>query len=473
MVASESTPYASSGGLAEVVGALPSALRRLGHEVAVLIPRYRKVGSTPSRRIWDWLPVPVGGVVYDTSLYAPEDGSSFYFLDHPPLFDRDDLYGGPSGDYPDNDIRFAVLSQAAIEVARRVFPPDIIHCHDWQTGLVPAFLKINLAGDPTFFGIRTLFTIHNLGYQGIFPRSAMQRIGLSRDAYRPDRIEFWGEISFLKAGLVYADALNTVSPRHAEEIQTPEYGFGMDGVLRKRSAALTGILNGIDYGRWNPETDPHIAAKYSARKLDGKRLCKRELLREFGLPEAAMNRPLIGIVSRFTNQKGADLIAEIAAALFREDVYLVALGSGDRQYEALFTRLAEDNPDRAAVRIGFDDPLAHRIEAGADMFLMPSRYEPCGLNQVYSLRYGTVPIVRATGGLDDTIDEGTGFKFREYSGEALLNAIRAACIIYRKRTAWTAMMRLGMAREFSWEASAAKYSQVYERLLNPAASGTI
>ncbi|MGI8990291.1 MAG: glycogen synthase GlgA [Bryobacteraceae bacterium] len=467
MVSSEAAPYAKTGGLADVVGALPAALTRFGHEVTVLIPRYAAVQSTPSRRVWDALPIWIDGIAYPTSLFAPEDGGPVLFLDCPPLYSRPGLYGDPAGDYPDNAIRFAVLCRAALEVARHVFRPNLIHCHDWQTGLIPAYLKTTFANDPTFFGIRTLFTIHNLGYQGIFARAALAQIGLSADLFRPDRIEFWGDIGFLKAGLVYSDAISTVSPRYAEEIQTPEYGHGLDDLLRERRADLTGILNGVDYRHWNPETDHFLPANYSAKKLDGKKVCKRELLREFGLPPAAIERPLVGIVSRLTGQKGADLIAGIAGPLFEEDVSLVVLGSGEARYESLFRRIAQAHPDRVGVFLGYNDGLAHRIEAGSDMFLMPSRYEPCGLNQIYSLRYGTVPIVRATGGLDDTIEEGTGFKFREYSGEALLGAIRAACRAFRKRGSWTETMRRGMAKDFSWDASARQYSGLYARLLNP------
>ncbi len=467
MVSSEAAPYAKTGGLADVVGALPAALERLGLEVTTLIPRYASVQSAPARRVWDSLPVWLNGISYPTSLFAPEDGRPVLFLDCPPLYIRPGLYGDATGDYPDNAVRFAVLCRAALEVARHVFRPDLIHCHDWQTGLIPVYLKTTFANDPTFFDIRTLFTIHNLGYRGIFARSALAQIGLDADLFRPDRMEFWGDISFLKAGLVYSDAIATVSPSYAQEIQTPEYGNGLDGLLRDRSADLSGILNGVDYRHWDPETDHFLAANYSSENLDGKKICKRELLREFGLPQTAMDRPLIGIVSRLTVQKGADLIAEVAGPLFREDVSLVVLGSGEAGYESLFRQIAEANPKRAGVFLGYDEGLAHRIEAGADMFLMPSRYEPCGLNQIYSLRYGTVPIVRATGGLDDTIEEGTGFKFGEYSGEALIGGIRAACRAYRKRGSWTETMRRGMAKDFSWDASARQYSDLYTRLLNP------
>jgi starch synthase len=312
-------------------------------------------------------------------------------------------------------------------------------------------------------------TIHNLGYQGLFDRSALAGIGLPAEFYTPAGIEFWGKINFLKAGIVFADALTTVSATYAEEIQTPDYGFGLDGLLRTHGGVLSGILNGADYGRWNPETDPHIAAHYSSADLTGKQTCKRELLREMGLPERALNRPLLGIISRFTAQKGFDLIEMAAAELFEDDVYLVALGSGEPRWEELFRALVAEFPDRVFVKIGYDDALAHRIEAGSDIFLMPSRYEPCGLNQMYSLRYGTVPVVRATGGLDDTIvaapaPDATGFKFLDYNGKALLDAIRQACRGWTDRKAWTAMMLRGMRKDYSWTASAGEYSRLYRNI---------
>jgi len=293
-------------------------------------------------------------------------------------------------------------------------------------------------------------------------------------------MEFWGKVNFLKAGIVFADALNTVSEKYAREIQTPEYGFGLDGLLRRRRGVLSGIVNGADYDRWNPETDPYIAAHYSANDLAGKQTCKRELLREMGLPEKAIERPLLGIVSRFTGQKGIDLIGEAAPELFQgdlfqDDVYLAALGNGEEQWEDLFRMLQTEFPDRVSVKFGYDDSLAHRIEAGADIFLMPSRYEPCGLNQIYSLRYGTIPVVRATGGLDDTImgypgPEATGFKFLDYNGNALLDAIRQACRTWKNQKAWTAMMARGMRKDYSWTASAGEYSRLYRKIASSGAA---
>jgi starch synthase len=465
MVSSEAQPLAKTGGLADVIGALPAALREAGDEVAVIIPRYGSIDLKRARRVYDGVEVYVGPARFDIAIYQAPAEFPFYLVDCPPLFDRKGLYGEAGMDYPDNHIRFAVFARAALAVARTLFRTEVFHCHDWQAGLVPALLRSSFATDPTFLGVKTLFTIHNLGYQGLFPKTALAEAGLDPEVYRPDGVEFFGQISYIKGGIAFADALTTVSPTYAREIQTPEYGFGLDGALRARADVLTGILNGVDYRDWNPEIDSFLPARYSADDLAGKRTCKQHLLEEFGLPPAAMDRPLIGIVSRFTRQKGTDILAEVASQIVAEDVYLVALGSGEPEYEAFFRRAAAENPGRIALRIGFDTGLAHRIEGGSDLFVMPSRYEPCGLNQIYSLRYGTVPVVRATGGLDDTIDEGTGFKFAEYSGQALLGAVRSAVQAFSDRGTWQEMMRRGMHKDFSWKASAACYSALYRRLL--------
>jgi len=363
-------------------------------------------------------------------------------------------------------VRFAVLSRAALAVARRVFRPRILHCHDWQTGLIPVYLRTVFAYDPTFIGMRTLFTIHNLGYQGLFPPTVLPQIGLDRRVFNIDGLEFFGKVSYMKGGINFSDAISTVSRRYATEIQTEEYGFGLDGALRARASALHGILNGVDYSQWNPETDRYLAAHYSADDLRGKRVCKLDLVKQFRLPAAAMDRPLLGVVSRLTSQKGTELILEIAAELAADDLYLVVLGSGDADYEASLREAAAAHPEHIAVRIGYDEALAHKIEGGADMFLMPSQYEPSGLNQMYSLRYGTVPIVRATGGLDDTIEDGTGFKFEDYAARALLAAIRAASTAFQDRKGWEAMMRRSMLKDYSWRVSASEYAALCQRLLD-------
>jgi len=465
MVSSEAAPLAKTGGLADVVGALPTALRHAGDDVAVVVPRYGSIDLKGARRVYDGIAIQLGPDRYPIAIYQAPAEFPFYLVDCPPLFDRKGIYGESGMDYPDNHIRFAVFARAALATARLLFRTEIFHCHDWQAGLVPPLLRSSYSTDPTFLGVKTLFTIHNLGYQGLFPKSALAEAGLDEELYRPDGLEFFGQISYIKGGIAFADALTTVSPTYAREILTPELGFGLDGALRARASVLTGILNGVDYDVWNPETDRYLPAHYSVQDLDGKRVCKQRLIDEFGLPHEAMNRPLIGIVSRFTRQKGTDILAEVARQIVADDVYLVALGSGEPEYENFFRHMASENPGRIALRLGFDDGLAHRIEAGSDLFVMPSRYEPCGLNQIYSLRYGTVPVVRATGGLDDTIDEGTGFKFAEYSGQALLGAVRAAVAAYGHQESWRETMRRGMQKDFSWKTSAACYSALYRRLL--------
>jgi starch synthase len=464
MVASEAAPFVKTGGLADVLGSLPEALVRQGDEVVVVVPRYRSALIDSSERIWHRMPLSLGPHNFTIAIdQVIRQGVRYLFIDCPPLYDRPGIYNEQNIDYPDNHIRFALLNQAAIGIARYVFRPDIFHAHDWQAGLLAPYLRSALAGDPTFFGTKCILTIHNLGYQGNFWAVRMQEIGLDPVLYHMEGLEFNGMISFLKGGIVFSDAINTVSPTYAREIQTPEYGFGFDGLLRSRSHKLSGILNGVDYIEWDPKTDPYLPAHFSAADLIGKSECKRQLLEEMGLP-VDMQRPLIGIVSRFADQKGSDLLAEIAAPLAQENVALAILGSGEKKFEDMFRHFAAERPDKFAVRIGYDNALAHRIEAGSDMFLMPSLYEPCGLNQIYSLRYGTVPVVRATGGLDDTVDSATGFKFGAYSPIALAGAIGEALHAWQYRDAWIERMRLGMARNFSWDASAAEYRKLYAGL---------
>jgi starch synthase len=456
MVASEATPFIKTGGLADVMGALPAALARLGDDVAVVLPKYRAMVAPETTSVWSGMRLWVGPHGYSVDIeQVLRPGVRYFFVDCPVLYDRAALYGEV-----DDHLRFALLDQAALGIVRYIFRAEVVHAHDWHGGLVPAYLNAGISGDPAFFGVRTVFTIHNAGYQGNFPAGVQADLGFGSAHFHPAGLEFWGGASFLKAGIVWADAVTTVSPTYAREIQTPEYGFGMDGVLRTHSAKLSGIINGVDYEHWNPEHDPYVSAHYSARDLSGKRAAKKALLKEMGLPQNE-DRPLIGIVSRFAGQKGFDLVEKIAEWLGDQDVALAVLGSGEASLEGMFRSLAAGWPDKFAVKIGYDEGLAHRIEAGADMFLMPSRYEPCGLNQIYSLRYGTVPIVRATGGLVDTVDAETGFKFIEYTPEALQAAIQEALEAFADRDQWAARMRLGMAKDFSWDASAAAYQKLY------------
>src|SRR5437660_93901 len=460
-VASEGLPFSKTGGLADVVEALPKALVAQGHDVAVVLPRYRN--TQIKNMVIKSLTVPMGTALRFPSIAdgGRPHGVQYFFVDDPEYFDREQLYGVGGRDYPDNAERFAEFARAAIELAKQLWLPDVIHCHDWQSALVPVLLRTAYTVDPQLSAVPVVFTIHNMGYHGLVARDVLARIGLPDSLFRIDALEFFGHVNYLKGGLVFSDYLTTVSRKYAEEIQTTEYGHGLDGVLRTRTRYLVGILNGVDYSVWNPEVDSLIAARYSARDLSGKQVCKSDLLAQFQLPRENLDRPLIGIVSRFADQKGFDLLAQVADTLMQEDIAVVALGSGEAKHERMFRELAQQFPKRLAVKIAYDNTLAHQVEAGADIFLMPSRYEPCGLNQIYSLRYGTVPVVRATGGLDDTIEKGTGFKFVEYSAAALVSALTDAVQAFGKREAWLDMMQRGMRKDFSWTASAAAYSELY------------
>ena len=484
MVASEMRPFATSGGLSEVVGALPDALTRLGHRVTVIIPRYRRVAIGP--RIGTVSPTPhraeaaadveatidMGQRQFGVGFYTTEiaERLSAVFVDVPELFDREGLYGNGGGDYSDNAIRFAVFSRAALEYVRlRGRRPSVIHVHDWQAGLVPAYQKMLFSPDPVVGGVPVVFTIHNLAFQGIFPVDTLGQIGLPREVLHVEAMEYFGRISYLKAGINFSERITTVSPTYAREILERQNGFGFEGVLARRADDLRGILNGIDDSRWNPATDTFLPARYSADDLSGKADVKRYLLEASGLDAtpAALERPLIGLVSRLTDQKGFDLIAAAAEELMTLDAAWVMLGSGDRGYEEQWKLLAARFPDRVSTTIGYDERLEHLIEGGADAFLMPSRFEPCGLNQLNSLRYGTLPIVRATGGLNDTVRDavdgqaGTGFRFDSYSAEAMVAAVRKALDIYRTRDRWREMQRAAMAGDFSWDVSAREYVKVY------------
>jgi starch synthase len=478
MAASEAHPFAKTGGLAEVAGALPAALARLGHQVTLFVPKYRGVQVDGGvRGGGERATIQLGTRRQEvTFLRQPlAEGVTAVLVDAPELFDRETLYGTAEGDYPDNAWRFAVFSRAVLEYARmRGERPSIIHAHDWQTGLLPAYQKMHLSADPAVGGVPVVFTIHDLAFQGIFPPSVLRDVGFGWDVFDIQGMEYWGQISTLKAGINFSERITTVSPNYAKEITRPEMGFGFEGVLARRSADLVGIVNGIDTERWNPADDLFVEAPYSADDLAGKRRAKALLLEEVGLPahDDMMTRPLIGLVSRLTDQQGLDLIEAAAADLLALDAGWVMLGSGERRYEELWTGLAAAHPDRVAATIGFSERLAHLIEAGADAFLMPSRFEPCGLNQLYSLRYGTIPIVRAVGGLDDTVEDydqatgrGTGVKFRDYTPSALVSAVRRALELYRNPKSWQDMQRAGMEQDHSWDASAREYVKVYRGVM--------
>ena len=471
MIASECVPFAKTGGLADVVGALPRALTRLGQSVDVVIPRYRGItaGDCVGR-----VTVPLDGQSVDVAVYATSDREvRTLFIDHPPYYDREQLYGVGSEDYTDNPARFALLTRAALEWSVSSGERyDVVHAHDWQTGLAPVLLAREFSTSDAFRDVATVFTIHNLAYQGIFDSSWVARLGLGWELMSVDALEYWGRMSLLKGGIVFSTLITTVSPRYAQEIQTPAFGFGFDGILRKRADDLVGILNGIDYDQWDPCRDRYLPVPYDASHLEGKDAAKRRVLEAFGLPAKNIDRcrPLVAMISRLVDQKGLDLVAEIAAELPTLGASFVMLGTGEKRYEDLWRALAERYPDRIAARIGFNEALAHLIEGGADLFLMPSRFEPCGLNQMYSLRYGTVPVVRATGGLHDTVrnfdpstGEGTGFTFDAYSAAALLETLRHALRTYADRQVWRRIQGDGMRQDFSWHSSARKYVAAYER----------
>jgi starch synthase len=478
LAASEVVPYAKTGGLADVAGALPKALKRLGHTVRVVMPRYKLEKIEASGELLPGeLRVPFNFGERRVSVYVDKSGEvPVYFIDAPEYFSRAKLYGET-----DDPERFAFFSRAILELAKALDEHfDVIHLNDWMTGLVAAYLKTAYAEDPALNGTKTLFTIHNIAFHGLFRPDELARFGLPEWLNRAEGgIEFYQLASALKAGLVFSDAISTVSPRYAAEIQTPEFGEKFDGLLRARRNDLFGILNGVDYDEWNPETDKHIAATYSVDDLTGKRECKRDLLRAFGLPED-LNRPLIGCISRLSDQKGFDLILSIAERMLELGVRFVLLGSGLEAYERAFQALRDKRRSQVGVYLGFSNELAHKIEAGADMFLMPSRFEPCGLNQMYSLKYGTVPIVRAAGGLDDTIDNfdretmgGNGFKFYEYNAERLLEKIREALLVYDEPDLWRKLTLNGMHGDYSWTESARHYVDLYQRLAGIADSATV
>lgn len=469
MIGSEAAPFSKTGGLADVLGALPLALARQGCEVLVVVPRYRGVtAGTLTERI----PIIIGPYqaavgFFDVPLAA---GVRALLVDEPALYDRDHLYGDAHGEYADNARRFGLLARAALEwVGRQGARPDVVHAHDWQAGLVPVYLQTLYASHPVLSGVPTVFTVHNMAYQGLFEPDWLPRLDLPWALLGIDRMEFWGKISFLKGAIQDASVITTVSPQYAKEIQTVEFGCGFDGILRRRSADLFGVLNGIDADQWNPATDRYLPEPYELGSVTGKQAAKREVLSVYGLPSEAVDRPLIGMVARMVDQKGLDLLAAIGAELPTLGASFAILGTGDARYQDFWRTLAAKHPDRVGAHIGFDERLAHLIEGGADMFLMPSRFEPCGLNQMYSLRYGTVPIVRRVGGLADTVIDyaagpgrANGFVFEDYSPAALLEALRRALDVYADRASWRALQVVGMAGEYSWDRSAREYVKIYD-----------
>jgi starch synthase len=472
--ASEAAPFAKTGGLADVAGSLPPAIAALGHDVRVVIPRYRQIDPvTYDCKQAATLYVPLGTWKErcDVLESGRGKGVTVYFINKDIFYDRPELYGTPQADYPDNAERFVFFSRAIPELCRAMgFHPDIVHCNDWQTGLVPLFLKRFYREHGPLQRTKTIFTVHNLGYQGLFPRTDLRLTGFGWDVFTPEGIEFWGKINFLKAGLVYADRITAVSKTYSREIQTPEYGHGLDGVLVKRAADLSGIVNGIDYRAYDPARDPVIAKPFSATKPAGKAACKQALRRITGLPGS--NKPLIGMVTRLADQKGLDILTAALPEIISLGVQLVILGTGDEKYQNALRDVAASYRNTMRLMLQYNDRLAKNIYAGSDLFLMPSRYEPCGLGQMIALRYGAVPVVRKTGGLIDTVEEwnpgtgrGTGFLFQEYSATALVACLRRALAVYGEKKRWNTLVQNGMKQNFSWEQSAKEYVKLYQKAM--------
>jgi starch synthase len=478
---SEVEPFAKTGGLADVGAALPAALAGLGHDVRILMPRYRGVDEHARglRVVVPRLGVPVGdreveGALLETGTSA---GVPVYLLGNDHYYDREGLYGTPDGDYWDNCERFIFFCRGGLEALLRIeevggepWQPHVVHVNDWQTGLVPVYLRTLYRDHPTLGRLATVFTIHNLAYQGVFWHYDMPMTGLGWDLFTPAGIEFYGKLNFLKAGLVFADLLTTVSRTYAREIRTAAFGHGLEGVLEERSHDLHGVINGLDHEAWNPAKDPAIVHPYSADDPGGKAECRDALRRELGLETAP--GPVIGMVTRLVEQKGVDLVLEAMPGILAEGCQVALIGSGDAALETAVAERARQHAGQVAAHIGYEPAMARRVYAGADCLLMPSRHEPCGLGQLIALRYGTVPIVRRTGGLADTVTEfdparrsGTGFAFEAFTAEALLDAVRRAASAYRQPSSWRVLMRNAMTQDFSWEASAREYVTLYGKAL--------
>ena len=471
--AAEVAPFVKTGGLADVAGSLPPALSAIGCEAIVVLPLYGSIKTDGLKKTAIAIAANMGNSTYQATVYKGRLGSrtSVYFISQHGLYSRPNPYGDQNGDYPDNALRFIFLNLAVLELLRQLkFRPDIIHVNDWHVALVPALLK-NLPKADYLYGVRSVLSLHNLAYQGHFPPETMELTGLPASLLTADGVEMYGMLAFLKSGILFADALTAVSPSYAKEILSPELGFGLEKVLGKRKKSLAGILNGIDHDEWNPQKDQLIPAKFSRKDLSGKEKCRAALLKRFGL-ENDPKKPVIGIVSRLIEQKGFDLVAEVAEEMMKLDFYLVALGTGQPKYEEFFKALQAAHQDRVAVEIGYNNALTHLIEAGADMFLMPSVFEPCGMNQMYSMAYGTPPIVRATGGLKDSVEDwrpatgkGTGFVFDKADAKSLLAAVKRALKTFGKKAEWEKLVENGMAKDFSWKKSAELYLQLYKKVI--------
>lgn len=474
-VSSEVYPFAKTGGLADVAGSLPKALHKIGYEMAVSLPFYRKVfpSSLPLEKLVD-VEVSIAeerkkGELYQSFL---DKNLPVFLISQKGYFDRDSLYGEEKGDYPDNLKRFSFFCKALLLALPKIeWKPEVIHCNDWQTALIPLYLKNPSPSHDFYAGIASLFSIHNLAYQGIFPKDKLGVIGLGEKFFVPQKLEFYGKVNIMKAGLLFADLIATVSPTYSQEIQNPQFGFGLDGVLRERRKDIYGILNGIDYDIWNPSQDSALIKKYSLNSLKQKRGNKIAVQKENNLPVEDV--PLIGLISRLCAQKGLDLVERAFEEMMELPLQFVLLGTGDHHYNKAFEQLGRRFPQKTGIHITFDAKMARRIYAGADIFLMPSQYEPCGLGQMISLYYGTIPVVRKTGGLADTVREfdpvsgnGEGFVFEEYSSQEMMSALKRAVDLYQNKNLWGKLIRNGMRRDYSWGSSAKEYSDIYEILLD-------
>ncbi len=469
--ASEAAPFAKTGGLADVAGTLPPALAGLGHDVRLVLPLYRAVDQSRfGLQHAATFTVPLGSWQErcDVLTGSRPGGVPTYFIRKDVYFDRPELYGTAGGDYRDNSERFIFFSRAVIELCRALdLRPDIIHCNDWQTALIPFYIKKLYQESGPFRRTRTVFTIHNLGYQGVFMPADMRYTGLGPDSFTPQTLEYWGKMNLMKGALVSADAITTVSRSYSREIQTTEYGYGLEGVLRERSADLHGIVNGIDYAAWDPAHDQAIAQQFTADAPEGKNACRAALRAMAGLPGS--DAPLAGMVARLAAQKGLDILTEALPGLLEQGLQVVVLGTGDEKYRKLLALAEQQYPDRMRLLSRFDDPAARAVYAGSDLFLMPSLYEPCGLGQMIALRYGAVPVVRRTGGLADTVVDhpggsATGFLFEKYSAEALTECVERAHRAFQHKQEWAALMRNGMLQDFSLERMANEYAAVYEKI---------
>jgi starch synthase len=453
LCASEVVPFAKTGGLADVAGALPLVLEGLGEEVIITLPRYKTIQEPRFKiqRLSD-----------DISFSLIGRKIRVYFIENERYFNRDGLYGDKNGDYQDNLDRFTYYARRSLDLLKEInFRPDIIHVHDWQAALIPVYLKTLYRNDRFYKDIRTVLTIHNIGYQGLFPQDEFPKLGLDWSLFNIENLEFYNQVNILKGGMVFADIINTVSTTYSKEIQTPEFGFGLEGVLSQRKSDVFGVLNGLDYTIWNPQTDKFIAKDYSAANPKAKSLDKEDLQKICGLP-LKKDIPLFGIVSRLAEQKGFDILAEGIERICKMDLQLVILGTGDLKYHLILGEIVKKFPRVISLHLKFDDILAHRIYAGSDIFLMPSKYEPCGLGQMISLRYGTIPLVFKTGGLADTVNEENGFVFDQYNQEELIKTIKKASRAFKNADKWPKLIQKAMACNFSWEASARKYIQLYE-----------